>query len=111
MMTEMKDKKTSAGSGGPIGTEYQQNIQVIQKGLPKTPKKIHKCATMARRRPVTVTLSASVALATVALARKLGNKDEIEEGEEEKEDNAKRIKTVMSNYVEKKHKKGGCILF
>ena len=51
VMTEMKDKKTSAGSGGPIGTEYQKNIQVIQKGFPKTPKRIHKCATMACHRP------------------------------------------------------------
>ena len=36
----------------------------------------------------------------------MGNKDEIEEGEEEKEDNAKRTKTVMSNYVKNIKKVG-----
>ena len=38
--------------------------------------------------------------------RKLGNKDEIEEGEEEEEDNTKRTKTVLSNYVKNIKKVG-----
>ena len=67
------------------------------KGITKDAKKIHKCATMACRRPPPRMRRSP---------RKLGNKDEIETGEEEKEDNTKRTKTVMSNYVKNIKKVG-----
>ena len=97
VMTEMKDKKTSAGSGETIGTEYQQNIQVIQKGLPKTPKEKHKYATMAPPRPPPDLRRTP---------RKFSNKNDIGKGEEEKEENAKRTRTVLSTYLEKIKKVG-----
>ena len=84
-MTEMKEKNQCQKWG-----TNRNRISKKHSGYPKGITKDTEKNTQVRNYGL---------LAPAAENEEVGNKDEIEEGEEEKEDNAKRTKTVMSNYV------------